>query len=175
MPADLADRTDFDNANRGLVGGPEQGAVKTAEGRDEGNRFLAAELASHAVFADPGSAEARDVLAAALTRLAFGSECATWRNCFLKGATELRDGIAPTPLSASAGMARAMSITQLFDTPSPSASTGLAPRARPCPCCGTSPTAASDTSCSCPTACSSTTRPAALRTPISPSGSPAPS
>ena len=68
------------------------------------------------MFADPGSAEARDVLAAALTRLAYGSENATWRNCFLKGATELRDGIRPTPLSASAGMARAMSITQLFDT-----------------------------------------------------------
>jgi len=99
-----------------LAGGADQLATRAREFLDEGDLRFAAELASHAVFADPGSAEARDVLAAALTSLAFGSECATWRNCFLKGATELRDGIPPTPFSASAGMARAMSITQLFDT-----------------------------------------------------------
>ena len=99
-----------------LAGGADQLAARAREFLDEGDLRFAAELASHAVFADPGSAEARDVLVAALTRLAYGSENATWRNCFLKGATELRDGIAPTPLSASAGMARAMSITQLFDT-----------------------------------------------------------
>jgi alkyl sulfatase BDS1-like metallo-beta-lactamase superfamily hydrolase len=99
-----------------LAGGVDQLAARAREFLDEGDLRFAAELASHAVFADPGSAEARDVLAAALTRLAYGSENATWRNCFLKGATELRDGIRPTPLSASAGMARAMSITQLFDT-----------------------------------------------------------
>ena len=99
-----------------LAGGADQLATRAREFLDEGDLRFAAELASHAVFADPGSAEARDVLAAALTRLGHGSECATWRNCFLKGATELRDGIPPTPFSASAGMARAMSITQLFDT-----------------------------------------------------------
>jgi alkyl sulfatase BDS1-like metallo-beta-lactamase superfamily hydrolase len=68
------------------------------------------------VFADPGSAEAKDVLATALTRLGHGAENATWRNCFLKGATELREGIKPTPISASSGMARAMTVTQIFDT-----------------------------------------------------------
>jgi alkyl sulfatase BDS1-like metallo-beta-lactamase superfamily hydrolase len=99
-----------------LAGGADQLAARAREFLDEGDLRFAAELASHAVFAAPGSAEARDVLAAALTRLGHGSECATWRNCFLKGATELRDGIPPTPFSASAGMARAMSITQLFDT-----------------------------------------------------------
>jgi alkyl sulfatase BDS1-like metallo-beta-lactamase superfamily hydrolase len=99
-----------------LAGGADQLAARAREFLDEGDLRFAAELASHAVFADPGSAEARDVLAAALTRLAHGSENATWRNCFLKGATELRDGIKHTPLSADAGMARALSITQLFDT-----------------------------------------------------------
>ena len=33
MPADLADRTDFDNANRGLIARLEPGVIKTAEGR----------------------------------------------------------------------------------------------------------------------------------------------
>src|ERR1700760_2486931 len=41
MPADLADRTDFDNANRGLIARLEPGVIKTAEGRDEISRFLA--------------------------------------------------------------------------------------------------------------------------------------
>jgi alkyl sulfatase BDS1-like metallo-beta-lactamase superfamily hydrolase len=82
----------------------------------EGDLRFAAELASHAVFADPSSADARDVLAQALQRLGYGAECATWRNCFLTGADELRNGITPTPFSASGGMARAMTVTQLFDT-----------------------------------------------------------
>ena len=33
MPADFADRTDFDNANRGLVARLEPGVIKAADGR----------------------------------------------------------------------------------------------------------------------------------------------
>jgi alkyl sulfatase BDS1-like metallo-beta-lactamase superfamily hydrolase len=33
MPADFADRTDFDNANRGLIVRLEPGVIKNAEGR----------------------------------------------------------------------------------------------------------------------------------------------
>jgi len=99
-----------------LAGGPGQLTARAREFLDEGDLRFAAELASHAVFADPGSAEAKDVLAQALQRLGYGSECATWRNCFLTGAEELRHGITPTPVSAAAGMAPAMTVTQLFDT-----------------------------------------------------------
>ncbi len=99
-----------------LMGGADGLAGKAREFLDEGDLRFAAELASHAVFADPGSAVAKDVLASALQRLAYGAENATWRNCFLTGAQELRRGITSTPFSASAGMARAMTVTQLFDT-----------------------------------------------------------
>jgi alkyl sulfatase BDS1-like metallo-beta-lactamase superfamily hydrolase len=99
-----------------LLGGAGQLAARARESLDEGDLRFAAELASHAVFANPDSAAARSVLAEALTRLGYGSECATWRNCFLMGAKELADGIKPTQLAASAGMARAMTVTQLFDT-----------------------------------------------------------
>jgi alkyl sulfatase BDS1-like metallo-beta-lactamase superfamily hydrolase len=99
-----------------LAGGADQLTAKAREFLDEGDLRFAAELASHAVFADPGSAEAKAVLAQALQRLGYGSENATWRNCFLVGADELRNGITPTPFQASAGMARAMTVTQLFDT-----------------------------------------------------------
>jgi alkyl sulfatase BDS1-like metallo-beta-lactamase superfamily hydrolase len=98
-----------------LAGGVDQLIARAREFLDEGDLRFAAELASHAVFADPGSDEARDVLGQALQRLGYGSENATWRNCFLMGAMELHDGITPTALAAS-GMARALTVTQLFDT-----------------------------------------------------------
>jgi len=98
-----------------LAGGADQLIARAREFLDEGDLRFAAELASHAVFADPGSDGARDVLGEALRRLGYGSENATWRNCFLMGAMELRDGITPTALAAS-GMARALTVTQLFDT-----------------------------------------------------------
>jgi alkyl sulfatase BDS1-like metallo-beta-lactamase superfamily hydrolase len=98
-----------------LAGGADQLAARARDFLDEGDLRFAAELASHAVFADPDSSEARDVLAQALVRLGYGAENATWRNCFLMGARELRDGIKPTQLAAT-GMARALTVTQLFDT-----------------------------------------------------------
>jgi alkyl sulfatase BDS1-like metallo-beta-lactamase superfamily hydrolase len=98
-----------------VAGGVDQLIARAREFLEEGDLRFAAELASHAVFADPGSADAREVLGQALRRLGFGAENATWRNCFLMGAQELRDGIKPTALAAS-GMAQAMTVTQLFDT-----------------------------------------------------------
>ena len=82
----------------------------------QATEWFAAELASHAVFAQPDHGAARDLLAAVLERLGFGSECATWRNCYLTGAQELRaNAIEHTELS-SAGLAPALTITQLFDS-----------------------------------------------------------
>lgn len=99
-----------------LVGGADRLAARAREFLDEGDLRFAAELAGHAVFADAGSTEARNVLAEALQRLGYGAENATWRNCFLTGAQELRHGVRPTALSLSAGLAGAMTVTQLFDT-----------------------------------------------------------
>jgi alkyl sulfatase BDS1-like metallo-beta-lactamase superfamily hydrolase len=77
--------------------------------------WVVAELASHAVFADPDNDAARALLTDVLTRLGYGSECATWRNCFLTGAHELRSGPVVAGVS-SAGMAAALTVTQLFDS-----------------------------------------------------------
>ena len=109
----------------------------------EGDLRFAAELASHAVFAAPDSDEAKEVLADALTRLGYGSENATWRNCYLMGARELRAGIKPTGLAASAGMARAMTITQLFDSDRHPHRRTAGRRHQSSRSCGTSPTATS--------------------------------
>jgi alkyl sulfatase BDS1-like metallo-beta-lactamase superfamily hydrolase len=55
------------------------------------------------------------LLSNVLTRLGYGSENATWRNCFLTGAQELHHGPEAAGVS-SAGMAAALTVTQLFDS-----------------------------------------------------------
>ncbi len=99
-----------------VIGGVDATVAKAKEFADRGDLRFAAELASHAVFADPGHDGARELLASVLERLGLGSVCATWRNCYLTGAQELRaKAIVHTEVS-SAGLAPALTITQLFDS-----------------------------------------------------------
>ena len=98
-----------------VIGGVDATVAKAMSFLEKGDLRFAAELASHAVFAAPDSETARQVLATALTELGYGAECATWRNCFLVGATELFHEIQHTDVSA-AGMAPALTVTQLFDS-----------------------------------------------------------
>jgi len=65
--------------------------------RYPGDLRWAATLLNHAVFADETNARAREVLAEVYTRLAFQSEAGTWRNIYLTGAQELRDGPVKLP------------------------------------------------------------------------------
>jgi len=98
-----------------VIGGIDATVAKAEQFADQGDLRFAAELASHAVFADPNHAAARTVLAEVLTRLGHGSENATWRNCFLSGAAEIHGAEFPPNVSA-AGMAAALTTTQLFDS-----------------------------------------------------------
>lgn len=59
---------------------------------DSGDYRWAATLLDHATFTDGEHAGARELYADTLEQLAYGAENATWRNFFLSGATELRDG-----------------------------------------------------------------------------------
>lgn len=98
-----------------LLGGVDMVVEAVDRYADAGDLRFAAELGSHAVFADPTHAVAREALANVLERLGWGAENATWRNCFLTGAYELRDG-RPAGSVSSAGMVGALTVTQLFDT-----------------------------------------------------------
>ncbi|MDH2413852.1 alkyl sulfatase dimerization domain-containing protein [Nocardioides sp. CER19] len=90
--------------------------VEKARGyADSGDLRFAAELANHALFVDPHHQDALELQADVFTRLGYGSECGTWRNNFLTGAKELREGPIPLMTDAS-GMASALTITQLFDS-----------------------------------------------------------
>ena len=97
-------------------GGIDATLAKAREFDQQGDLRFAAELASHAVFADPDRDDARDLLATVLERLGYGAENATWRNCYLMGATELRTNKIEHTEVSSAGLAPALTITQLFDS-----------------------------------------------------------
>ena len=98
------------------LGGVDATVAKARQYADEGDLRFAAELASHAVFADPAADDARELLASVFERLGHGAENATWRNCYLVGAMELRQGTTRGDEIAAGGMAPALSVTQLFDT-----------------------------------------------------------
>ena len=59
-------------------------------------RFVA-QAVSHLVFADPGNPAARALLADTLEQLGYAAESATWRNAYLFGAQELRQGMPKAP------------------------------------------------------------------------------
>jgi alkyl sulfatase BDS1-like metallo-beta-lactamase superfamily hydrolase len=81
----------------------------------EGDYRWVAELMSHAVFADPSNIRARELEARALEQLAYGAESAPWRNFFLTGALELREGIREGGNTPSREMVALLSTEQLFD------------------------------------------------------------
>jgi alkyl sulfatase BDS1-like metallo-beta-lactamase superfamily hydrolase len=79
-------------------------------------RFVA-EAMSHVVFADPSNTEARGLGADALEQLGYAAESGTWRNAYLFGAQELRQGLPVTGGRALPNpyTVRAMSLDFIFD------------------------------------------------------------
>jgi alkyl sulfatase BDS1-like metallo-beta-lactamase superfamily hydrolase len=84
---------------------------------DSGDFRWAATLLDHAVFADSDHAAARALYSDTLEQLAYGAENATWRNFFLSGATELRDGNFGTVAQiTSPTMLSQLTPEQIFDS-----------------------------------------------------------
>ncbi len=83
----------------------------------EGDYRWAAELLSHAVFAQPESGSAKELLANSFEQLGYQSESGPWRNFYLSGAKELRLGVAKSAAvnTVTADMIGAMSLESLFD------------------------------------------------------------
>jgi alkyl sulfatase BDS1-like metallo-beta-lactamase superfamily hydrolase len=86
----------------------------TAEG--DGDLRWAATLLNHVVFADENNKAARDQLAGVYTKLGFESEAGTWRNIYLTGAQELRNGVVKLPpASMSTDVLSATTTPMLLD------------------------------------------------------------
>jgi alkyl sulfatase BDS1-like metallo-beta-lactamase superfamily hydrolase len=84
---------------------------------DDGDFRWAATLLDHAIFTDQNHAGARALYADTLEQLAYGAENATWRNFFLSGATELRDGnFGVATQTTSMSMLSQLTPEQLFDS-----------------------------------------------------------
>lgn len=76
-----------------------------------------AEVMKQVVFADPANREARELCADALEQIGYQAESATWRNAFLYGARELREGVMKLPQRPvlSPDLLRAVTTDILFD------------------------------------------------------------
>ena len=99
------------------IGGIDR-VVELAKGAfDDGDYRWAATLLDHAIFTDENHQGARELYGDTLEQLAYGAENAVWRNFFLSGATELRDGSFGTPTqTTSPSLMSQLTPEQIFDT-----------------------------------------------------------
>lgn len=100
-----------------FMGGADAVLEKARASFADGDYRWVAEVVNHVVFADPDNQAARELQADALEQLGYQAESGPWRNFYLSGAKELRDGVvqAGTPNTASPDTIRAMTVDMFFD------------------------------------------------------------
>ena len=117
-PSQLWQHTPTESAKRyvDFMGGADEVVTKAQKAYDSGDYRWVAEVLNHVMFAQPDHAGARNLLADAYEQLGYGIENATWRNAYLSGAFELRNGSFGTPIKAySPDMMAALTIPQFLD------------------------------------------------------------
>src|SRR5690606_35051926 len=117
-PAHLWEHPPVEKAKRyvDFMGGADAVVEKARAAFDAGDFRWVAEVVNHVVFADPDHAAARELLADTYEQLGYGSENGTWRNFYLSGATELREGQFGTPTQTAAeDIVRHLTPEMLFD------------------------------------------------------------
>ena len=98
-----------------FMGGAEALLANARTSFDEGDYRWVAEVVNHLVFADPSNTDARELQADALEQLGYQAESATFRNAYLTGAQELRNGPPPSRPVRRRGLVDALTIEQAFD------------------------------------------------------------
>ena len=117
-PAHLWEHPPVEQARRYVefMGGADAVLEKARRSFEAGDYRWVAEVVNHVVFAEPENRAARELQADALERLGYGAENATWRNFFLMGARELREGISGTPTAAAPpDVVANLAVEQLLD------------------------------------------------------------
>ncbi|MEL7450648.1 MAG: alkyl sulfatase dimerization domain-containing protein [Pseudomonadota bacterium] len=99
------------------MGGAEAMLAKAQASFDEGDYRWVAEAVNHLVFAEPGNAQARALLARTYDQLGYQSESGPWRDAYLTGAYELRHGTATEGLNLAGAtdLLRSMPVARFFD------------------------------------------------------------
>ncbi len=99
-----------------LAGGADKLLTAGQAAFERGEYRWAASLLNHLVFAEPKNQAAKNWLAAAYEQMGFQAESAPWRNIYLTGALELRDGIQNTgPQTSSADIVEAIPLQTWFE------------------------------------------------------------
>jgi alkyl sulfatase BDS1-like metallo-beta-lactamase superfamily hydrolase len=116
-PAHLWQHPPEEQAKRyvAAMGGADAAVAEARRAVDEGDLRWATEVLNHVLFSGADHAEAKALQADVFEQIGWGSENGTWRNAFLSGAFELRNGNFGTPNRADApDMASALSVDQIF-------------------------------------------------------------
>ncbi|GAA2941582.1 alkyl/aryl-sulfatase [Streptomyces enissocaesilis] len=117
-PAHLWEHPPVEAATRYVefMGGAEEILRRARESFAEGDFRWVVQVVDHVLFAAPDNVEAAALQADALEQLGYGSENGTWRNFYLTGALELRQGPVGSPtVTMSPDFLRALTLDQLFD------------------------------------------------------------
>ena len=83
------------------MGGAEAILARAAKDFAKGEFRFVAQAVSHLVFAEPDNRAARELLADTFEQLGYAAESSTWRNAYLFGAQELRQGMPKAPPRAA--------------------------------------------------------------------------
>ncbi len=117
-PANLNRLPPTESAKRyvAAMGGEAAAMAKTKAAFQAGDYRWAAELGNHVVFSNPANTVAREQQADTLEQLGYQAESGIWRNAYLVGAKELRDGVLK-PITSTQGpdVVRGMNMELLFD------------------------------------------------------------
>ncbi len=99
------------------MGGAEAALQRARADFDKGQYRWVAQIANHLVFADPSNQAARDLCIAAFEQMAFQAEASTWRNAYLQGAIEMRQGAPRQAMRAAGGgdSVKALRSDMIFD------------------------------------------------------------
>jgi linear primary-alkylsulfatase len=100
-----------------FMGGAERVLAMAGEAYERGEYRWVAQVVNHLVFVEPDNRPARELQADALEQLGYQAESGPWRNFYLTGAKELREGVgaADIPSTGSVDVIDAMSIEMVFD------------------------------------------------------------
>ncbi|MGI3450980.1 alkyl/aryl-sulfatase [Citrobacter arsenatis] len=118
-PATLNELPPIDAAKKYVdyMGGADAIMQKAKADYAQGNYRWVAQVTNNIVFADPNNKDARNLEADALEQMGYQAESGPWRNFYLTGAQELRNGVVKgaTPNTASPDTVKAMSPEMFFD------------------------------------------------------------
>lgn len=117
-PAHLWEHPPVESAKRHVefMGGADEVLRRARVSYDNGDYRWVAQVLNYVIFADPTNEAAKTLQASTFEQLGYGAENGTWRNVYLMGAYELRNGNVGTPTAASSPtMLAAVTVEQVFD------------------------------------------------------------